>query len=251
MAVIYKKSLPKVRDDNPGVSIITPTNRTDYIDRIFANYKRQSFKNKELIIILNKDSMDLRTYKERAIPYENIRIFQIDEKYKLGECRDYGIKQARLDYIALFDDDDYYGPNYLSRSINTFSKVKADIVGKGSFFTYFEGSKTLAVFNHLNNLRNEHQYVRHVCDPTLVFKRSIMEKIKTYPSAQVNPDVLFQDLCIEYGFKIYSNDKYNFVLHRHPNPSKNHTWTVEERDILIKCKIVSEHIDDYTSYVNK
>lgn len=41
------------------VSVITCTIREEYIENVFKNYEQQLWKDKELIIILNKDTMNL------------------------------------------------------------------------------------------------------------------------------------------------------------------------------------------------
>ena len=42
------------------------------------------------------------------------------------------------------DDDDLYGERYLSDSVLAASFSDAEVVGKGSFFMYFEESDTTA-----------------------------------------------------------------------------------------------------------
>lgn len=238
------------KNTNYGVSVITPTCRSQYMNALFDNYAKQSYDNKELIIVLNNNSMNMVKYKEKVKKYKNIKVMRLDETATLGQCRNFAIEHSCFEYIAIFDDDDYYGPNYLKHSINTFAQVDADIVGKASFYTYFEESKTLSIFHH-NYTNQENQYVHHVADPSMVFKRKVFERIGYYPESQVDPDVIFQTLSLRYGFKIYSTDRYNFVLHRHPNPNERHTWKIKEKDILKACNIVSKNIIDYTKYVDR
>ncbi|MDK2918547.1 MAG: hypothetical protein PWQ37_1280 [Candidatus Petromonas sp.] len=258
MAVIYKKKhfhdLKKTvaNDSNPkdqGVSVITPTNRPDNIKALLNNYLRQNYNKKELIIVLNNDKMDIKKYKQKVSEYKNIKVFQINEKTTLGDCRNYAIEKSNLDYIAIFDDDDFYAPNYLNESIKTFYKINTDVVGKASFFTYFEKSKILALYHHLRGINKENQYVGHVADSSLVFRRNVLEKIGKYPSNQRDPDVRFQDLCSYHGFKIYSTHRFNYVLHRHNNPKLQHTWQAEEEEILRDCEIVEKNVTNYLKYV--
>lgn len=232
------------------VSVIAVTRRFEYMEKLFDNYDRQNYDNKELVIVLNDNTMDIDKYKEKAQQYKNVRVEKLDENATLGQCRDFAIKQTKFDYIAIFDDDDYYGPNYLKHSIGTFNEVDTDIVGKASFYTYFEKSKTLTIFHH-NYTNQENKYVNHVADPSMIFKRKVFEKIKNYPNTYTDPDAIFQGHSLRHGFKIYSTDRFNFVLHRHPNPFKQHTWKIEEKDLLKACDIVSNDIKDYTKYVDR
>ena len=56
--------MPKYRTPL-GVSIIVCTNRPQFLDNILQNYYRQRYKVKELIIILNQDSMNMRLIQKR------------------------------------------------------------------------------------------------------------------------------------------------------------------------------------------
>jgi len=228
-------------------SIITVTNRLNYLDRIFDNYFRQNHVGKELIIILNNNSLDLNIYQERAAGNENIKVFQLDEKKTLGECKNFAFANAKYEYIAFFDDDDYYGPNYLNRSIGVFHNIQCDIVGKKAFFIYFEKNKTLA----LCLPKRENQYVNHVADSSLIVKRRVLENIR-FPSIKGNGTVSsFQRSCIEKGYRIYSTDRFNYVAHRHPDPKAQHTWKIEDSNLLKNCNIIKEGITNYTPYVIK
>lgn len=63
-----------------AVSILTCTKRLDCIKTMFDNYQRQNFKSKELIVIINNDSLRIEDYIHAAkniktygsINYQNI-----------------------------------------------------------------------------------------------------------------------------------------------------------------------------------
>ena len=58
-----------------GVTIVTyRTIRPKCIHNIFNNYARQKWKMKELIIVVNKDDMNISRYKKKALRYKNVRI---------------------------------------------------------------------------------------------------------------------------------------------------------------------------------
>jgi len=128
-----------------GVSIITCTNRQDFIMNLFNNYRRQRYPKKELVIILNNDKMKIDLYKKMAKKYKHVQVFKLPEKLSLGTCLNYAVKKTNYSYIAKFDDDDYYAPYYLTDNILTFIRTKADIVGKRTHFMYLQGSKMLAL----------------------------------------------------------------------------------------------------------
>ncbi|MGM0880940.1 MAG: glycosyltransferase family A protein [Bacillota bacterium] len=64
-----------------GVSIITCTNRPQFFDNILENYIKQQYRKKELIIILNNDSMNLEQFQGKIRTYNNIKVYKLPEKY--------------------------------------------------------------------------------------------------------------------------------------------------------------------------
>ncbi len=73
-----------------GVSIITCTNRPQFFGNILKNYRKQQYRNKELIIILNNDSMNLAQFRGKTRTYDNVTIYQVPEKISLGQCLNCG-----------------------------------------------------------------------------------------------------------------------------------------------------------------
>ncbi|UHA59780.1 glycosyltransferase [Metabacillus litoralis] len=123
------------------VSIITCTIRDQFMENVFRNYKQQQWDEKELIIILNKDELNLSKWQKEAENYQNVRVFQLHEGATLGDCLNFGILKANYDYIAKFDDDDCYGPNYLLNSMKAFENDDVFIIGKSSYYVYFTNKK--------------------------------------------------------------------------------------------------------------
>lgn len=132
----------KERSSHYGVSIIVCTKRHYCMDNLIENFISQRYKHKELIIILNHKELKMKDYIKAAEPYKNIRIYRQPEHVSLGNCLNYGVNMAKYPYIAKFDDDDYYAPDYLKDSMHTLRKTKADIVGKRAHYVYLS-SKNL------------------------------------------------------------------------------------------------------------
>ncbi|WP_425446813.1 glycosyltransferase [Dethiothermospora halolimnae] len=237
---IYSK---KSKDKSPGVTIITSTKRNKFIDRVFDNYKRQNYSNKELIIILNKNDMDLSKWKKKSEKYNNIRIFKVDENEPLGVCLNFGVTKRKYDYMAKFDDDDYYGPDYLVNMMEEFKNTDAHIIGKDNYFVYFENDNILAV----RKRNKQNRFVNHVAGSTLVIKKEVLNKVKFDSKLKRGVDTKFLKDCKKQGFKIYSSDKYNHVVCRRPNLDE-HTWQISQKDFLRTLKYIA-HTDNFEPYV--
>ncbi|ADU31082.1 glycosyltransferase [Evansella cellulosilytica] len=222
------------------VSIITCTIRQEQMESVFKQFEHQTWLEKELIVILNKDEMNIDLWKKKAALDNRVTIFQLPEYYSLGECLNFGITKASYDYIAKFDDDDYYSPYYLAEAMNAFKQTNAMIVGKASIYVYIYHDKALTTFHD----GKENEYVRFVSGGTLTFKKCVANKIK-FSSQKAGSDMQFQYDCRKERFKIYSTSKNNYILIR--KNEEEHTWKIENAKFLKKKNI--QYTDDYESIV--
>ncbi len=220
-----------------GVSIITATNRPQSLDNILNNYLGQCYEKKELIIIINNNKVNLVEWKKMIGFHDDIKIFKLDEKYTLGECLNYAVRNSKYNYISKFDDDDYYGPNYLIDVINAFTFTDASIVGKYSVFAYMEDSKELL----LRFPGNEYRYMDYVAGSTLTFKKEIFDYIQ-FTHRNKSEDTLFINDCINQGYKIYSSDRFNHIITRR-NDLSTHTWKISNVEFRKNCILISKNMD--------
>ncbi|MDR7870053.1 MAG: glycosyltransferase family A protein [Tissierellaceae bacterium] len=209
-----------------GISVITPTIREENMNNIIDNFERQNYKRKELIIILNYYSPNIKKWELKISEYDNISIYVLNPKYSLGECLNYAISKSNFDFIAKFDDDDYYGANYLDESIFQFKNNNAHIIGKSSIYLYFKDEKVLRLLNK----SKENKFVNRVCGSTLFFRKDIINKIK-FQDINLSEDRLFCEDAINHGFKIYSTSNQNYIYIR--SAHYNHSWKIHN-DYLYK-----------------
>lgn len=215
------------------VSIICCTIRHHLMDNVFQNYDNQAWEEKELIVILNHDEIDMKAWEIRACFSQNVYIYKLPEHFTLGECLNFGIRKAKYHVIAKFDDDDYYSPNYLTSSIQTLNKTSADIIGKRTIYMYFEEEKILA----LHKPGKENKFVNHgLKGATLIFKKEICKKI-WFPKLNLGEDTYFIRQCLKSKLKVYSTDKHNYVCLR-TSKKNHHTWNINNNILLKKSTIV-------------
>lgn len=223
---IMRRQVKKKEGYNPGkVSIITPTNKTIYQENIFNNFLRQNYQDKELIIVLNNNSLDLDEWNKYGQQLENLQIYKLDESVSQGECLNYAVNHSHGHFIAKFDDDDYYGPNYLVDLIECFSYTDAAVVGKASQFIYFKGLEKLMVFN---TTMGYHYYP--VWGGTQVIKRQVFERV-CFENINLAEDVCFNTKCMELGIKQYVADPFNYLRFRVQNKDF-HTYKIDDNEYI-------------------
>jgi len=232
-----------IQDTGPGISIITVTNRLNYRDRILANYQRQDYHPRELIIVLNNNAMLLEEWQQALEKYSDIKLIQADESWSLGKSLNYGVSKANYDYIAKFDDDDYYASGYLKGQMQALLDNNASVVGKASFYLYFEANRSLAVYNP----DQENRFVNYVTGATLLIKKETFEKF-TFPERNAGEDVEFLSLCKEKGLPIYSSSKEDFVGIRRGDIS-THLWQDSDEVLLSRSHLIA-HTSHYLPFIS-
>lgn len=215
------------------------------MNNIFANYKRQSYKNKEMIIVLNRDDMNMNQWRRKARQYKNVSVYRVPQRYQLGKCLNYGIQKAKHSIIAKFDDDDYYGRYYLAESVNKMRRKKVFVIGKTACFIYFEPKKALMLYRE----RGENRYHPNIKGGTLMFKKSVWNKVKFNEKKLHGSDVAFLRGCRKQGYKIYSVSKYNYVCVRRKDVN-SHTQKTSTKKYMARCKLV-KYTKRYIPYVTK
>ena len=133
---------------------------------------------------------------------------------------------SKGNFIAKFDDDDLYGPNYIADQLLPFEYTDADIVGKLCTFMYHEKSAK----TYLRFPKNRHKYGDLVLGPTFFFKREVSENVKMRDLSK-GEDTNFLKDCLNAGYKIYATDPYNFVYMR-KKVEGFHTWDATDEQLL-------------------
>lgn len=222
------KRLPK-----PSVSIITCTNRPEFFRNILNNYSRQRYRRKELIIILNKDSMPVTEYRKKAAAYPNVTVYQVPERISLGQCLNAGICRARSSLITKFDHDDYYSPYYLGEQVQALLRTRSMVTGKHACLVYLAAGRRLIV----RSPREKNKFVKFVQGGTILFRRELLQSVR-FPDRSLGEDVRFLRDCARKGHAIYATSPYNYVYIRRKDKS-THTWRVSDRRFLIGSRPVA------------
>ena len=205
-----------------SITVLTPTSRKTNANNIVENFLRQNFHEKELIVLLNHDNPNLYNV------HENISVYTLGSKISLGRSLNFGISKAKYDFIAKFDDDDYYGPYYLKNSYDSLINSNSDIVGKTCFYIYFKDENLIG----LKFSSNENRFCMRVAGSTLLFKKDIFQHVK-FRDKNLGEDVDFCNDALRNNFKIFSNDRNDYIYIR--GNKTYHTWKIDNNYLLREC----------------
>ena len=224
---IFKKlNIAFERKNIPLISCITCSNRPKMIDNIIRNFTQQNYQNKELILLLEATDDEFKQIQNQLSEITNVKLVRQLNHEKLGSVFNKGVGLSNGEYIAKFDDDDYYGPNYLSDGILPFDYTIASVVGKTETFLYHENSEKF----YLRFSGKSHKYLDFVMGATIIAKREVFDYVK-FGETNTGEDSEFLRRCNQHGFKIYSSDPFNWV-HVRKKSSNFHTWQVDDEDLL-------------------
>ena len=129
------------KKNTPLISCITCSNRPYMIDNIVTNFTQQNYNNKELILLMEATDDEFTEIQNQLSEINNVKLVRQLSHEKLGFVFNKGVSLSNGEYIAKFDDDDYYGPNYLADGILPFDYTTASVVGKTETFLYHENSE--------------------------------------------------------------------------------------------------------------
>src|SRR4051794_35141582 len=113
----------------PTVSAIIPTQRRpDMLREAAASVLGQTFRDLELIIVLNAASPEaVSAAEEMARSDERVRVVEL-KRGSLPAARNAGAIKALGVWVAFLDDDDIWLPTKIERQLLAASETRADMV---------------------------------------------------------------------------------------------------------------------------
>lgn len=216
----------------PNVSVLVSTNRPGQLEHVLATVGAQEGVAPEVLVLTHGfEPGDAASLRARAaeLGVADLRLLTAPAEVPLGECLNRLVRAANGDVVAKVDDDDLYGPHYLSDQLDALDWAGADVVGKQAHHLYLEGmDATLLRFPE-----REHRYTDFVAGPTIVAKRDLA-LAQPFPAVGRGEDTGFLRGAAEAGAVIYSADRFGFIQVRH---AAAHTWDVTDQELLANGRL--------------
>lgn len=208
----------------PHITVLAPTNRPEYLDRLLDNFSRQRDVSADLIVLTNSDRFDRPDVDRRLASIPGARAIHLAAGLTMGECLNAGLAATDARFVAKFDDDDHYGSMYLHDALLVHRYLDAAIVGKKSFFAYLEGADETV----LRFPGNEFTAANRVSGSTMVIDRQVLPEAR-FAEVNLGEDIDLCERAIEAGHVVFSADRYNYVAVRRPDAT-THSWKIGEQD---------------------
>lgn len=177
------------------ISVITPCHRKQDLFGICNTFLRQSYPNKELILVVPDKSF---------IPVCAPNIYRYIHTGTVGDLRNHAIQKAKGDILCHMDSDDLYSEYYLQKSYDTLISTGAALVGLNKCVFRLGNKSWLYEYKGSQKL---------VLGATMCYWHSTWEN-HPFRSMQVGEDNVFCAMCKSIAYGDYNQD---FIAIRHDN----------------------------------
>ena len=252
------------------VSIILPTyNRKKFLAGAFESIENQLYKNWELIIVddgSSDDSMELLTQLKKTVA-NPVHIIQ-QENAGPAVARNTGIREANGEFVAFFDSDDYWLPDHLSLSIDTFTEFPAlewlyfackrveletgNTILDSTFKTNGEQNALFGISQRIGpdlyKLDNEKAALTQIKEgidsgfQNSVFRQSVFTQL-LIPDFRIGEDRLFILKALKKGIQTAFMDKVTVVYQVHDDNSSD--TKADSKDFVKRINSMQHLIDSH------
>ena len=199
------------RPSSPLVTAIMPTReRPDFAVQAVRYFLAQDYQNKELLVL-----EDGRPSLAGRLP-DDPRVRHIATgapARSIGAMRNEACRLARGDIVAHWDDDDWYGPERITRQVAAIRAGFADITALRHSLVL-----DLAAWRFWRCQPELHRrlFVRDVHGGTLVYRRRVWADQAQFPHRSLAEDAVFLDQAVRRGARLQPVDAAGiFVYVRH------------------------------------
>lgn len=199
----------------PNISIIVPVYGVEqYIVKCVTSIARQTFNDFECLII-NDGTRDNSIELAKQAVGDDLRfVFINKENGGQGSARNLGLDQAKGQYIAFVDSDDYVHPEYLHTMHEALVAEQADIAICDVDYVDLQGNSVAAFKSDAQKFQQEHDFLNSkkylsnfMWDK--LFAAHLFENVRFDTSLRTNEDVylifrlLFQRKIVGTGKTLY------------------------------------------------
>jgi glycosyltransferase involved in cell wall biosynthesis len=197
--------------DPPLVTAIMPTrDRPEFALQAVRYFRDQDYPNKELIVI--EDGTP--TLVGRLPDDSRIRYVATGAPLRsIGAMRNEACRLARGEIVAHWDDDDWYGPERLTRQVESIRADDADLTALRD--SLMLDLATWRFWRCQPDLHRRIFYIGDVHGATMMYRRRIWEEAK-FPDQSLAEDAIFLDQALNMGARLKAIDAEGlFIYVRH------------------------------------
>ena len=244
----------------PLISVVIPAyNAEQFLDETLESVLSQTYENWECIIVNDGSTDNTESIAKKWCEKDARFRYFYKENSGASDTRNFGIKEARGEYIAFLDADDLYMPNFLKVCLENLVEKDVDLVAPKMLEFWnvqneviededkkdylYSGKEGIALFLHSNRLTM-----------ALLCKKSVMDEVGGFTWHKKAEDLHCWLKVLFAGYKIYRLGEYYAYRRMHNNSWSsmdiNCSKEVLELIVSLKANILENGID-YYRYFNR
>lgn len=201
----------------PTVSVVLCTRRPEFLGFALGQIAAQRGVDLELILTLHGIPADLPEVKAAVAGFDKpITVLEVPSDSMFGAALNQGVSRASGRFVAKWDDDDWYSPDFLADMVLASSYSGAELIGCHAQFIYL-GQIDLTIFRKARSEVLDHW----VSGGTFVLEKSVLDAVGGFPAVPFHVDAALRDALMAAGARIYRTHNLGYVLHRR---AAGHTW---------------------------
>ena len=234
--------------ETPLVSVVIPTfNSVAYIEEALHSVVNQSYKNIEIIVV-DDSSTDttLAIVINKSKDEPRLRYYSIPHSGRPAVPRNFGIKQAKGEYVAFLDSDDVWVRNKLELQIDALTKnplyalVYSMSITFGSVDIFSPYYEVLPLLHKVARNRNE-LIAKGNCISTssILIRKSLLEKVGAFDEDAELSAIEDYDLWLRLGeYTNYLFIPRILVYYRIHSTQISDSWEIKQQrlDVLAKSR---------------
>jgi hypothetical protein len=200
----------------PLVSVLLCTRRPDKLQFALRQVARQ--RNADIELVVAAHGFDLtEDYLSKLLPPDPPRTaLSVPASVPFGDVLNKAASSASGDVFLKMDDDDWYGPNFISDLQLARMYSGADLVGCPPEFTFLEQLWLTAKDKSVTEV-----YRNFVAGGTIMVDRAVFRAVGGFRSLRKHVDASLLSAVAEAGGTIYRSHGLGFVLRR---SAAGHAW---------------------------
>jgi glycosyltransferase involved in cell wall biosynthesis len=201
----------------PLVSCIMPTHdRPEFVPLAIELFQRQSYANRELVIVDDGQ----HAIRDLLPEDDRIRYLRVEHRMSLGEKRNLACEHSRGEFVAHWDDDDWYGENRLVAQLAPLNHGEVDATALS--MTFVLNLRDMR-FWRCRPSHHARIHFRDLCPGTLAFRRRLWTAGARYAAINCAEDVAFINAMPRATHIARIPDEQHFVCVRH----NMNTWSIQ------------------------
>jgi len=202
----------------PSCSIVLATRRPDQLDFTLRQVAKQRGVDAELVLATHGFDPDESWVRDRlggrpavVVPMPPAALF--------GDVLAAGVRAASGDLVVKMDDDDWYGPDFLTDLQLARHYSGAEVVGMTAEFVYLE-----ALDRTVRRTDESERTAKFVAGGTMMIERAFLASVGGFRPVRKYVDAQLLSVTHAAGGSVYRTHGLGYVLRRSPS---GHTWEAD------------------------